>query len=283
MSEARLYIVSTPIGNLEDFSRRAERILHEVSLIAAEDTRHSRRLLDHFGIATPMQAVHEHNESQVVPSLIARLQAGESMALISDAGTPLISDPGFVLVRAARQAGIGVTAVPGASALLSALAVAGLPTDRFVFEGFLPAKQKARQERLAALKSESRTLVLYESNHRIAACAADIAEIFGAERQVCVARELTKLHEESALLPAVELPAWVAADGHRQRGEFVLVIGGAPAEVASAAGAESLLRQLLAELPTGKAARLAAQITGQPRKQLYQLALEIKPDDSSME
>ncbi len=278
-----MYIVSTPIGNLEDFSRRAEGVLRSVSLIAAEDTRHSRKLLDHFGISTPMQAVHEHNEVQVVPQLIERLQGGEDLALISDAGTPLVSDPGFVLVRAARQAGIEVQAVPGASALLAALAVSGLPTDRFVFEGFLPAKSRARRERLLALKSEARTLVLYESSHRIADCAGDLADLYEPERPVCIARELTKMHEESALMPVSALPGWLAADANRCRGEFVLIVGGQPDHNPARQAAEPLLRALLEELPPAAAARLAAKLTDQPRKALYQLALEIRPEAGRVE
>lgn len=283
MTTGTLYIVATPIGNLEDFTHRAERVLNEVGLIAAEDTRHSRKLLDHFGISTPMQAVHEHNEEKVVPQLIERLRAGEDMALISDAGTPLISDPGFVFVREARQAGINICAVPGASAILSALSVAGLPTDRFVFEGFLPAKMKARRERLMALKSEPRTWVVYESSHRIAACARDMAEILGDSRQVCVARELTKMHEESVLMAASELPDWIGQDANRQRGEFVLVVGGAGDVDASVHDAEALLRILLEALSPSVAARLAARISGQAKKPLYQLAMKIKPTDGSVE
>lgn len=280
MPQGQLFIVSTPIGNLEDFTHRAARVLREVNLIAAEDTRHSRRLLDHFSIGTPMQAVHEHNENQVADSLVARMCAGESIALISDAGTPLVSDPGFVLARAARHAGIEVLAIPGASAVLAALAVAGLPTDRFVFEGFLPAKSQARRARLLELKAEVRTLVLYESSHRIRACAEDLAELYGPDRQICLCRELTKMHETSVLMPASELPAWLMADSNRQRGEFVLVIAGAPPAASAVGEVEGLLRQLLEELPPSAAARLAARISGLPKKDLYQLALEIRPEQS---
>ncbi len=282
MSNGCLYIVSTPIGNLEDFTHRAERVLREVVLIAAEDTRHSRKLLDHFGIHTHMQAVHEHNETKVVPQLIERLKAGDDIALISDAGTPLISDPGYVLVREARVAGINIYAVPGASAVLSALSVAGLPTDRFVFEGFLPAKQKARRERLLALKSETRTWVVYESSHRIAACVRDVAELYGDSRKVSISRELTKMHEESALMSASELPDWVGKDHNRQRGEFVLVIEGSKDLNADLQDAEGLLRILLEELPPSSAAKLAARISGQSKKQLYLMALEIKPASDAM-
>lgn len=278
MSQGRLYIVSTPIGNLEDFSARAERVLREVALVAAEDTRHSRKLLDSFGLRTPMQALHEHNETQVAPQLVSRMLAGEDIALISDAGTPLISDPGYNLVSAARQAGLDVQAVPGASAILAALAVAGLPTDRFVFEGFLPAKRKARRERLMALKPETRTLVIYESSHRIADCASDLADILEPQRLLCIARELTKLHEESERMSVSALPAWLAADAHRQRGEFVVILAGSPATSTTGQDAERLLRCLLEELPPTQAARLAAKISGEPRQSLYKVALSLQPE-----
>lgn len=279
MSNGRLYIVSTPIGNLEDFTIRAERVLREVVHVAAEDTRHSRKLMDHFGISTPMLALHEHNEEQLSPELVDRLLAGQDIALICDAGTPLISDPGFVLVRAARAAGIEVVPIPGASAVLSALSISGLPTDRFVFEGFLPAKRKARRDRLLALKSETRTVVIYESSHRIADCADDLAELYGSERQVLIARELTKMHEQSVLIAASELPHWISEDANRQRGEFVLVIAGQTRQENSIDDAEAVLRILLAELSPAMASRLAARITGQSRKALYKHALEIKPEE----
>ncbi|MER3546183.1 MAG: 16S rRNA (cytidine(1402)-2'-O)-methyltransferase, partial [Rhodanobacteraceae bacterium] len=190
-----LWIVATPIGNLEDLSPRAQRVLHAVKLIAAEDTRHSKPLLGHFGIGTPLTALHEHNECEAVASLLVRLRAGEDIALISDAGTPLISDPGYRLVRAAREAGIPVSAVPGPCAAIAALAIAGLPSDRFTFEGFLPAKAPARRARLRELAHEPRTLVLYESPHRILECCEDLRDIFGAQREARLLRELTKLHE----------------------------------------------------------------------------------------
>lgn len=279
MSQGRLYIVSTPIGNLEDFSHRAERVLREVDLVAAEDTRHSRKLLDHYGIQTPMQAVHEHNENQLASHLVADMRAGKSIALISDAGTPLISDPGFILAREARRAGVGVIAIPGASAVLAALAVSGLPTDRFMFEGFLPAKSEARRKRLLELKSEPRTLVLYESSHRIKACVADLAELYGPDRLVCLCRELTKMHETSVTMPARELPGWLMEDANRQRGEFVLVIGGAAESDVTSGDSEVLLRLLLDELPPSTASRLVAKMTGQSRNELYALAMKLHPED----
>ncbi len=195
MSQAGLYVVATPIGNLEDISYRAVRLLSEVDLIAAEDTRHSRVLLSHYDIATPMQALHEHNEAQVEGRILERIGEGQAIALISDAGTPLISDPGYLLVRAAREAGLPVYAVPGPSAITAALSVAGLPPDRFAFEGFLPTKAAARKKKLQALCHETRTLVFFESSHRIEAAVADMTEIFGGQRLVALCRELTKKFE----------------------------------------------------------------------------------------
>ena len=270
-----LYIVATPIGNLGDMSPRGVGILQQVDLIAAEDTRHSRRLADHFAIATPMISLHEHNERGVSGRLIERLQGGESVALISDAGTPLISDPGFHLVRAAREAGIAVVPVPGASALISALSVAGLPTDRFVFEGFLPARQAARLARLEALKGETRTLVFYESSHRILDCLRDMLAVFGAGRHAVVARELTKAFETTLSGTLQELHARVGADGDQQRGEFVVVVQGAAAPAAGQVTPEAgrLLSILLEELPAGKAAKLVAKITGINKRLLYEHTL----------
>ena len=214
-SAGALYVVATPIGNLEDISARALRVLREVSLIAAEDTRHSSRLLQHFGIATPLAACHEHNEREEGGRFLVRLQAGDDVALISDAGTPLISDPGYHLVRQARAAGIRVVPVPGACALIAALSAAGLPSDRFIFEGFLPAKAAARRARLELLKEEARTLIFYEAPHRILECLADLTTVFGAERPALLGRELTKTFETLQGLPLEQLHAWVEADGKR--------------------------------------------------------------------
>lgn len=271
-----LYVVATPIGNLGDLSPRAQAVLAAVDRICAEDTRNSGRLLSHFGIGTPVTAVHDHNEANACAALISALQSGSALALISDAGTPLISDPGFVLVRAARAAGVPVIAIPGPCAAIAALSLSGLPSDRFVFEGFLSAKAAARRQRLQALGTETRTLILYESSHRIADTARDLAELFGT-RQICLARELTKLHEQSVTLPAVDLPAWLAADANRERGEFVLLLEGAPDEQdCTQVDAERILRLLLAELPVSSAARLAAEISGGRKKDLYELALKLQ-------
>ncbi len=278
-----LFVVATPIGNLGDISARARNILAQADLIAAEDTRHSSILLQHLGIQTPLQSLHEHNEAQVVPALIARLQNGERVALISDAGTPLISDPGYLLVRDARAANLELRSVPGPCAAVAALALAGLASDRFVFEGFLPARQGPRKRRLQALAAEPRSLLLYESSHRIADTVANIAEVMGGERRLCLARELTKLHEQSITAPAREVVVWLAADDNRRRGEFVLVLEGAPES--SEAGLyeiemTALLRELLGAMPLAQAAKAAARITGAPRNQVYELALELGREKS---
>ncbi|AHY41832.1 16S rRNA (cytidine(1402)-2'-O)-methyltransferase [Stutzerimonas decontaminans] len=274
-----LYVVATPIGNLEDISARALRVLKEVSLIAAEDTRHSSRLLAHFGIQTPLAACHEHNEREEGGRFLGRLQAGESVALISDAGTPLISDPGYHLVRQARAAGIAVVPVPGACALIAALSAAGLPSDRFIFEGFLPAKAAARRARLEVLKEEPRTLIFYEAPHRILESLCDFEDVFGSDRLAVLGRELTKTFETLKGLPLGDLRAWVAADSNQQRGECVVLVEGwqAPRDE-SAVGAESLrvLDLLLAEMPLKRAAAVAAEITGVRKNLLYQAALERK-------
>lgn len=271
-----LYVVATPIGNLEDISARALRVLREVALIAAEDTRHSSRLLAHFGIQTPLAACHEHNERDEGGRFLGRLLAGDDVALISDAGTPLISDPGYHLVRQARAAGIRVVPVPGACALIAALSAAGLPSDRFIFEGFLPAKAAGRRTRLEQLKDEPRTLIFYEAPHRILECLGDLQEVFGGERAAVLGRELTKTFETLQGMPLSELRAWVEADANQQRGECVLVVGGWQApEGEDAVSAEALrvLDLLLAEMPLKRAAALAAEITGVRKNLLYQAAL----------
>lgn len=277
-----LYVVATPIGNRADITQRALDVLGAVARVLAEDTRHSGTLLRSLGIATPLVSLHEHNEQAQVDGLLARLRAGEDLALISDAGTPLISDPGYRLVRAARQAGVTVVPVPGPSALIAALSVAGLPTDRFVFEGFLPPKAAARRGRLQALAAESRTLVFYEASHRIQECLADLAEIFGAGREAVIARELTKSFEQVQSATLAELNAWLAADANRLRGEFVVLVAGAPAaeEADIDPEARRVLDILRRELPVKQAAALAAEITGARKNALYQLALaEAKPAD----
>jgi len=274
-----LYVVATPIGNLEDISARALRVLGDVALIAAEDTRHSSRLMAHFGIQTPLAACHEHNERDEGSRFIGRLQAGDDVALISDAGTPLISDPGYHLVRQARAAGIAVVPVPGACALIAALSAAGLPSDRFIFEGFLPAKTAARCARLEALKEEPRTLIFYEAPHRILESLCDFEAIFGGARVAVLGRELTKTFETLKGLPLAELRAWVEADSNQQRGECVLLVEGwqAPSgESAVSAEALRVLDLLLAEMPLKRAAAIAADITGVRKNLLYQAALERK-------
>lgn len=271
-----LYVVATPIGNLEDISARALRILREVNCIAAEDTRHTGQLLRHFGIETPLLSLHEHNERERLATLITRLREGQALALVSDAGTPLISDPGFALVRELRRQGLKVIPVPGASSLLAALSVAGLPTDRFAFEGFLPARSAARQERLRALAREERTLVFFEASHRIAETLADLAAVFGGERPAVIARELTKRFEEIQGATLSELTVWLAADPKRQKGEFVLVTQGAPAATETdTLETRRLLTALLAELPTSRAVAVAAKVTGLRKKPLYELALTL--------
>ncbi|WP_259759396.1 16S rRNA (cytidine(1402)-2'-O)-methyltransferase [Pseudomonas sp. GCEP-101] len=277
MTLGTLYVVATPIGNLDDISARALKVLADVALIAAEDTRHSVRLLQHFGIQTPLAACHEHNEREQGGRFLTKLQAGEDVALISDAGTPLISDPGYHLVRQARAAGIAVVPVPGACALIAALSAAGLPSDRFVFEGFLPAKAAGRRGRLEALLDEPRTLIFYEAPHRVLECIEDMAAIFGDERPALLARELTKTFETLKGLPLGELREFVAADSNQQRGECVLLVAGKPApEGDEAVDAQTLrvLDLLLAELPVKRATALAAEITGARKNQLYQIALE---------
>ena len=272
-----LYVVATPIGNLDDMSVRALKVLREVTLIAAEDTRHSSRLMQHFGISTPLAACHEHNERDEGSRFITRLLAGDDVALISDAGTPLISDPGYHLVRQARAAGIPVEPVPGACALIAALSAAGLPSDRFIFEGFLPAKAVGRKARLEQVKEEPRTLIFYEAPHRILECLQDMEQVFGADRPALLAREITKTFETLKGLPLGELRAFVEADSNQQRGEcVVLVAGWTPPEDEDVIGAEArrILDLLLEEMPLKRAAALAAEITGVRKNLLYQVALD---------
>lgn len=276
-----LYVVATPIGNLDDISARALNILRSVALVAAEDTRHSARLMQHFGIGTPLAACHEHNERDQGGRFLARLLAGEDVALISDAGTPLISDPGYHLVRQARAAGVAVVPVPGACALIAALSAAGLPSDRFIFEGFLPAKAAGRRARLEQVKEEPRTLIFYEAPHRILECLQDMQAVFGDERPALLARELTKTFETLKGMPLAELAAWVAADSNQQRGECVVLVAGWQApegEEAVSSEALRVLNLLLAEMPLKRAAALAAEITGVRKNVLYQAALEQQKD-----
>jgi len=276
-----LYIVATPIGNLDDITHRAVSVLQSVDAIAAEDTRHSRVLLRHLGVDTPLFALHEHNETQASAGIIKRLQAGETIALISDAGTPLVSDPGFVLVREARRAAIRVIPVPGASSILTALSCSGLPTDRFIFEGFLPSKQGTRQNRLKELARDSRTLVFFEAPHRILACLEDMKIVFGAERKAVVAREMTKAHETFLDGSLEDLVEQVKSDSNQSRGEIVLVVEGNIAAPVLNQDNCQLLDVLQEELPLKKAAALAAKITGVSKKIFYQYGLENKDKTSN--
>jgi 16S rRNA (cytidine1402-2'-O)-methyltransferase len=267
---ATLHVVATPIGNIGDLSPRALDTLKSVAAICAEDTRHTRQLLARYGVEKPLVALHEHNEEVVSERLVARLQAGESLALVSDAGTPLVSDPGFRLVRAARAAGVRVSPLPGPCAFIAALSVAGLPSDRFVFEGFLPSKAGARRERLQQLATEPRTLAFYESAHRIEQALADMAAVFGAERPAVLAREMTKLFETVLDGTLAELAARVAADPDQRKGEFVVLVQGAGEDAdARIAEGRRLYAKLGEHLPPSTAARLAAELSGAPRKALY--------------
>jgi 16S rRNA (cytidine1402-2'-O)-methyltransferase len=271
----RLQVVATPIGNLGDLGARAREALASADVIAAEDTRHTAGLLQAHGIARPMVSLHDHNESQRVPALLERLARGEQVVLVSDAGTPLLSDPGYELVRSAAAAGFEVSTIPGPSAITAALAVAGLPTDRFCFEGFLPARARERRAALAALAGETRTLVFFEAPHRIAAALADLAAALGGERMAVVARELTKAHESIYRGTLRELAARAAAEENLARGEITVVVHGAPP--AAAGVDERFLRRVIAvlskELPPARAAAVAAQLTGAPRAAAYALAM----------
>jgi 16S rRNA (cytidine1402-2'-O)-methyltransferase len=278
-----LFVVATPIGNLQDLSPRATACLRDVDLLLAEDTRHTRTLLDACGIARPastIESLHEHNEREHVPALVSRLQAGARIALVTDAGTPLMSDPGSLLVAAAARAGVEVVSLPGPCAAIAALSIAGLATDRFVFEGFLPAKAAARRSALATLAHETRTLVFHEAPHRLEAALQDLATVFGAEREAAVAREITKRFEHVYRGTLAALARQCASDPNMTRGEIVLVVAGAPRqddEDADTLAAEGTLKVLLQELPVSQAARLAAQLTGRSRKELYERALALAP------
>jgi 16S rRNA (cytidine1402-2'-O)-methyltransferase len=280
-STGRLDVVATPIGNLADLSARARQSLAEADLIAAEDTRHTLALLHAIGVSRPLVSLHAHNESARVPQLMAQLEAGAVVALVSDAGTPLLSDPGFELVQRAAAAGIEVRSIPGPSAFTAALAVAGLPPGRFCFEGFLPARSKERRTALLELAGEPRTLVFFEAPHRIAASLEDLAAAFGAERRAVVARELTKMHETIYRGTLAELSALAQADANFRRGEITLVISGAPSAAVSVD--PQLLKRtvmvLLKELAPGKAAALAAQLTGARRREAYAIAIACAPEE----
>ena len=272
----KLFIVATPIGNLEDLTPRARQTLAEVDLIAAEDTRHTGRLLSHIGVKTRLLSLHDHNEEQVVSKLVAALQSGESIALVSDAGTPLVSDPGYRLVQAAHAGGIVVSPIPGPSAVTAALCVAGLPTDRFCFEGFLPAKKAARRHALETLSRETRTLVFYESVHRIADVLADLCDAFGCERAAFVGRELTKMYEQCVQDTLGSLRDKIADGSIVGKGEFVIVVAGSDASAESTLEIDRLLQALAAELSAKDAARVAAEATGLKRNDLYKRLLSIR-------
>lgn len=278
INKGTLYIVATPIGNLADITERAKDILASVDLVAVEDTRRSGQLLRNFNITTPMLAVHEHNERKICESLLEKLQQGQNIALISDAGTPLVSDPGFFLVSEARKAEVKVVPIPGVSAIITALSAAGLPTDRFIFEGFLPAKSVARKKKLENLADDERTLIFYEAPHRILDLLLDMKAIFGADRYVVIARELTKTFETIYGAALGNLHEWVKADENQQKGEFVVLVHGAEKQDKSAITpeAERILLILLAELPVKQAASLAAKISGVKKNLLYQHALELQ-------
>ena len=271
-----LYVVATPIGNLGDMSPRALEMLRAADVIACEDTRHSRHLLDHFGIRAQTFALHEHNEREAAEKVIALLAAGRRVALISDAGTPGISDPGARAIAAVRAAGHRIVPLPGPSAASVALSAAGLADERFLFAGFLPAKVGARGTAIMELAAVPAALVFYEAPHRIEETVADLAARLEPMRTLVIARELTKQFEQIAVMPLAEGPAWLAADDNHRRGEFVLIVSAPPPREGLDAESDRVLKALLAELPTKQAAKLAAEITGQAKNALYQRALEIK-------
>lgn len=270
-----LFVVATPIGNLEDLTPRARQTLAEVDLIAAEDTRHTGRLLSHFGVKTRLLALHDHNEAELADKVIDKILAGQSVALVSDAGTPLVSDPGYRLVKAAHQRGVPVSPIPGASALTAALSVAGLATDKFCFEGFLPAKKKARLDVLTGLKNEVRTMVFYESVHRIEGALAALSGIFGTDRIAFLGRELTKMHEQCVYGTLGEIHAQLLDDSIIKKGEFVIVVGGSLETKASSFDLDSLLVELSGKLPDKEVAQAIARATGEKRNILYRRLLQL--------
>lgn len=274
---ATLYVVATPIGNTGDISLRALHLLALADAIACEDTRNTAQLLARYGISKPLVAAHQHNEHEAAAKICTLLHAGARVALVSDAGTPAVSDPGARIVAAVQQAGLRVTPLPGASAAISALSASGLLQDQFYFVGFLPAKASQRETALRALTAVPATLIFYEAPHRIDACLHALLDVFGPTRQVVLARELTKLFEEIQRCPLGAAPAWLAADAHREKGEYVILLEGAPPDTNhDDAEARRVLTILLEACPTKQAAALAAQITGQKKNALYQLALEMK-------
>jgi len=276
-----LFVVATPIGNLEDLTPRARQTLTAVDLVAAEDTRHTGRLLITIGAKPALIALHDHNEEKAVQGLIETLKDGKDVALVSDAGTPLVSDPGFRLVRAAHEHGVTVVPIPGACAVTAALSVAGLPTDRFCFEGFVPSKRAARRQWLQGLAAEERTIVLYESVHRIKDCLADLVDIFGADRRAFIGRELTKMYEQCVQETLGQLKLLVDEGEIVSKGEFAIVVSGAAPSVETSLDVDSLLVELAAHLSAKDAARVAANLSGQKKNDLYQRLLKLKNDTSA--
>ena len=279
---AGLYVVATPIGNLADITERARLTMAGADLIAAEDTRRTARMLTQLGIRTELISCHEHNEMQRAPQIMERIYSGQAVALVTDAGTPLMSDPGYRLVKTARDAGVTVVPIPGACAAVAALSVAGLPSDRFRFEGFLPAAQKARQARLTTLAAASETLIFYVGVHKMQAVLADFCATFGVDRPAVLGRELTKLYETFYTGTLIEVAEALAADPGGRKGEFTLVVSGRPApETASAAEIRRILQVLLEELPAGQAASIAAKLVGVKKREAYEIALELKGTNDS--
>lgn len=285
LKNGTLLVVATPIGNKDDLAPRARMVLSEVDLIAAEDTRHTGRLLSHFGIKTPLLPLHDHNEADQVPRLIERLLGGQAIALVSDAGTPLVSDPGYRLVTAAHEAGVAVSPVPGASAVLAALSVAGLPSDRFCFEGFLPPRAEARRATLSRLQSEPRTMVFLESVHKIRAALPDMAHAFGPDRLAFIGREMTKLHEQCVRAPLGRLAAMLDAGEILAKGEFVVVVAGTGKDAADdpAVSVDALLDELVRVLPGRQAADIVSRVTGRRRNEVYREMLALKDSSSDGE
>jgi len=276
MNQGTLYVIATPIGNLADIGERAIELLKQVDLIAAEDTRHSKGLMQYYSIGTHMLAYHDHNEQQMTPKLIQRLHEGENIALISDAGTPLLSDPGYRLVKAAHESSIKVSPVPGACAAIAALSVSGLATDRFLFAGFPPHKQSARQGFYQEFEQQTATLIFYESSHRIVTSVRDMMQVFGGQRRVVMAREITKTFETIHSCILAELPEWLEADLNQQKGEFVIVVEGAAKSIDTlSVGVEQVLKILLDDLSVKQASKLTAKITGVKKNDVYKLALEL--------
>lgn len=274
--ENALYVVATPIGNLGDITLRALETLRGVDLVACEDTRHARHLLDHHGISVPTLALHQHNENEAAAKLVRLLGEGRRVALVSDAGTPGVSDPGARTVAAVRATGFKVIPLPGPNAAIAALSAAGLVDDRFLFVGFLPAKVGARRTAIGELAAVNAALVFYEAPHRVMETVADLVELLEPQREIVIARELTKMFEQIERMPLAAAPAWLAADANHQRGEFVLVVSAPPLREGLDAESDRVLATLLAELPVKQAAKLAAEITGQARNALYARALQLK-------